>query len=146
MVLWLHVCSQLLSGASSCLLRHLWLQPLHLRHTGYLLVLSPADTLQTMGLSSPELHSPGFITLTHTHTFYIVKHCERARVSKAGSETVQTTTSQRFLPTVPENEKCSRLGLTAFSFKCDFSILSSPQASKMWCINMNSKEISELCQ
>lgn len=145
-MLWVHVCSQLLLGASSCLLRHLWLQPPHLRHFGYPLLLSTADTLQTMGLSCPVLPLPGFIVLICTHTFYGVKHHERARVSKAGWETVQTTASQRFLPTVPENEKCSRLSLTAFSFKCDFSILSSPQASKKWCINMNRKEISKLCQ
>lgn len=67
-------------------------------------------------------------------------------VSLKLDQTVQTTASQRFLPTIPENEKCSRLSLTAFSFKYDFSILSSPQASKKWCINMNNKKISKLCQ
>lgn len=89
-----------------------------------------AGTLQTTGLNFSVLHVPRFIVLTRTHTFYTVKHYKRARVSKAGSQTVQTTASQIFLSTVSENEKCSRLSLTAFSFKSDFSILSSPQASK----------------
>lgn len=145
-MLWLHVCSQLLLGASSCLLRHLWLQPPHLRHGGHPLLLAPAGTLQTTGLNSSVPYVPRFIVLTWTHTFYTVKHYKRARVSKAGSQTVQTTASQIFLSTVPENEKCSRLSLTAFSFKSDFSILSSPQASKKWCINTNNKEISKRCQ
>lgn len=88
-----------------------------------------------------------WIYSAHMHPYLLYsQHNEHARAFKAGSGTVQTTASQRFLPTVPENKKCSRLSLTAFSFKCDFSILSSPQASKKWCINMNSKEISKLCQ
>lgn len=45
-----------------------------------------AVTWQTTGLNSPVLHLPGFITLTCTHTFYIVKHYKCARVSKAGSD------------------------------------------------------------
>lgn len=145
-MLWLHICSQLLLGSSSCLLRHLWLTSDTLAVLCCPLLVSPTDTLQTMDLNSPVLHLPGFIVLTCTHTFSKSSIIHVPGFLKLDQRLSKQLPRKRFLPTVPENEKCSRLSLTAFSFKYDFSILSSPQASKKWCINMNNKEISKLCQ
>lgn len=63
----------------------------------------------------PVLYLSGFIVAVCIHTFYIVKHCKHAKVSKAGTETVQTTASQISLSTVSENEKCTILNLTSLS-------------------------------